>query len=183
MFEYGATARGDYSEDPVALVVCGAIEAYEPNYNKAPPKEQDLLKYVEMLKFLLEHDGNPNALILERGIVVLVALNALIDKPENPIYKDICKLLIKHEADTSKHNNDKHKKYIAIIEKLKAEIIQETSINNVNVSEANIETKTGSRLGETVKSKFFLLDEINTLSESQTPLGGDIKNIFNSELE
>lgn len=58
LFEYGATARGDYSEDPVALVVCGAIEAYEPNYNKAPPKEQDLLKYVEMLKFLLEHDGN-----------------------------------------------------------------------------------------------------------------------------
>ncbi|EER22546.1 hypothetical protein [Rickettsia tamurae] len=60
------------------------------------------------------------------------------------------------------------------------------SINNVNVSEANIETKTGSRLGETAKSKFFSLDEINTLGESQTPLGGDIKNIkdiFNSELE
>ncbi|KJW02585.1 hypothetical protein REIP_0596 [Rickettsia endosymbiont of Ixodes pacificus] len=75
------------------------------------------------------------------------------------------------------------RKYIAIIEKLKAEIIQETSINNVNVSEANIETKTGSRLGETAKSKFFSLDEINTLGESQTPLGGDIKDIFNSELE
>lgn len=74
LFDHGAEASGVYSEDPVALVVCAAIESYEPNYNPLPKEEQVLLKYVEMLKCLLEHGGNPDAVILERSSVVLVAL-------------------------------------------------------------------------------------------------------------
>ncbi|MGX6960939.1 MAG: ankyrin repeat domain-containing protein [Rickettsia endosymbiont of Pentastiridius leporinus] len=161
LFEYGATANDDYSEDPVALAVCGAITTYDPNHSKASgfKTEQELIKYVETLKFLLEHDGNPNSLILEKGPVVLIALAAFIAEPKNLIYKDICKLLIKHKADTSKL-----KSYTETINSLNAEIMQNT------------------RLEDTSKSKFFSLDEIEGFKENQTTLGGDIKSIFYSEL-
>ncbi|WP_052458468.1 hypothetical protein [Rickettsia asembonensis] len=156
-----------------------------------------------MLKCLLEHGGNPDAVILERSSVVLVALNALIDKPKNPIYKDVCKLLIKHKADISmfKHSLVKHQKYITIIEMLKAEITQEEIIDLFHnlpyqevfeentealataahilpleggyVSDANTETKTGSRLVEIAKSQFFSLNEIKALGEDTPNLDGD----------
>ncbi len=172
LFKYGATAHG-HSEDPVALVVSDAIAAYEPNYKALGSKpEHEPLTYIKMLRFLLEHDGNPNAVMLERGKVVLLALNSLIDTPENPTYKDICKLLIKHKADISIFNpdNDKHKKYITIIDLLKAEIIQDN----------NIETSPGSRLA--AKSKFFSLEDINKLDE-ETSLGGDTTELFDAKFE
>ncbi|KHO03737.1 hypothetical protein JS61_02435 [Rickettsia felis] len=168
LFKYGATAH-DHSEDPVALVVSDAIAAYEPNYKALGSKpEHEPFTYIAMLRVLLEHGGNPNAVMLERGKVVLLALNSLIDKPENPTYKDICRLLIKHKADISIFNpdNDKHKKYITIIDLLKAEIIQEA--------------ETGSRLA--AKSKFFSLEDLNKLDE-ETSLGGDTTELFNSKFE
>ncbi len=179
LFEYGATAHDDYSEDLVALLVNAAIPANDPTYCKSSNSEtkKDLSNYVETLKFLLEHGGNPNAEFLERGTVILIALSALMDEPKNDTYKAICKLLIQYEADTSKF-----KSYTEAINKLKEEIIEDMKVINKSdfkdegyisdSAETNQPSKKGSKLVDTSsKSVFFSLEEI--IEKNPTTLGGE----------
>lgn len=183
LFEYSATAHDGYSKDLVALLVNAAIPANDPTYCKSSNSEtkEDLSNYVETLKFLLEHGDNPNAEFLERGTVILIALSALMDEPKNDTYKAICKLLIKHKADTSKV-----KSYTETIIKLKEEIIKDMKVVDKSdfkdegyvsdSAEANQLSKKGSKLVDTSsKSVFFSLEEI--IDEKPTSLGGDVKDI------
>lgn len=179
LFEYGATAHDGYSEDLVALLVNAAIPANDPTYCKSSNSEtkEDLSNYVETLKFLLEHDGNPNAEFLERGTVILIALSALMDEPKNDTYKDICKLLIQYGADTSKF-----KSYTETINNLKKEIIEDMKVVDKSdfkdegyvsdSAEADQLSKKGSKLVDTSsKSVFFSLEEI--IEKNPTTLGGE----------
>ncbi|HJD64625.1 MAG TPA: ankyrin repeat domain-containing protein [Rickettsia endosymbiont of Diachasma alloeum] len=156
LFEYGATAHDGYSEDLVALLVNAAIPANDPTCCKSSDSEtkEDLSNYVEILKFLLEHGGNPNAEILERGTVILIALSALMDEPENVIYKNICKLLIQHGADTSKFKS--YTKTITMLKKemgLEAKVIDNDDFKDEGYisdsADANQPSKKGSKLVDT----------------------------------
>ncbi|WP_395476320.1 hypothetical protein [Rickettsia endosymbiont of Pantilius tunicatus] len=127
LFEYGATAKDNYSEDLVALLVNAAIPANDPTYCKSSNSEtkEDLSNYVKTLEFLLKHGGNPNAEILERGTVILIVLSALMDEPKNDKYKAIGKLLIKHGADTPKFKSYTEIINNLIIEEIIEKVIQE----------------------------------------------------------
>lgn len=183
LFKYGATAHDGYSEDLVALLVNAAIPADDPTYCKSSDSKtkKDLSNYVKMLELLLEHGGNPNAEFLERGPVILIALSALMDEPKNDTYKAICKLLIKHKADTSKF-----KSYTETINNLKKEIIEDMKVVNKSdfkdegyvsdSAETNQPSKKGSKLVDTnFKSGIF-----HTFKTDQTSLNGEVK-VFESE--